>query len=78
MLYALGMVVAFGWAIVLGFVWSLWMVGRVADDHKERWIVSHVASKPCPMCHLEGRALVDADGVALCTSCRCSYEVVTL
>jgi hypothetical protein len=35
-------------------------------------------TRPCPLCHVEGVALIDPDGVALCTSCRCSYEVVTL
>jgi hypothetical protein len=50
---------------------------KIRDRHDA--ICAHpVMFQPCPQCHLEGAALVDSDGVALCTTCGCSWEAVAL
>jgi hypothetical protein len=60
------------WVAVVAIGLSILSMSKMAD---ERAVL--MFPRPCPLCHTDD-VIVDADGVALCMECRCSYEVVTL
>ena len=67
------------WVAVVVIGLAIVSMAKIADERHAVMMAQPAASdRPCPLCHVEGAALVDPDGVALCTECRCSYEVVAL
>jgi hypothetical protein len=66
------------WVAVVAVVVAVLHSAAIIDADIGAMAATRSCSKPCPQCHLEGAALVDSDGVALCTTCGCSYEVVAL
>jgi hypothetical protein len=66
------------WVAVVAVVFAVFHSAAIIDADIEAICFHPSTTRPCPQCHVEGVALVDPDGVALCTSCGCSYESVQL
>jgi hypothetical protein len=66
------------WVAVVAVVCAVLHSAAVIDADIEAISFHPSTPRPCPQCHVDGVALIDPDGVALCTSCRCSYESVQL
>jgi hypothetical protein len=74
----IAVIVVAPWVAVVAVVLAVLHHAHDVGARHDAMCAHPVMFQPCPQCHLEGAALVDSDGVALCTTCGCSYEVVAL
>jgi hypothetical protein len=78
LLLIIAVIVIVPWVAVVAVALAVLHQGARVRDRYESMCAHPVMFQPCPQCHLEGAALVDSDGVALCVSCGCSWEAVAL
>jgi hypothetical protein len=71
-------VVIVPWVAVVAVIVAVLHHAAVVGARMDAIAAHPSTTRACPLCHVEGVALIDPDGVALCTSCRCSYESVQL
>lgn len=77
LLLIIAVIVIVPWVAVVAVALAVLHHNARIRDRQDAMCAHPVMFQPCPQCRDAG-PLVDSDGVALCTTCGCSYEVVAL